>query len=186
MIPKFYSFYKNRFKPSFGASYLFGWLLSDKEVPMVWHIKTGFQLLEKKAGLKDAQMNDLMLRSSYLQIPVQFGFRIPLFHNTMKNGYYRAFEISAGVFAATPFSEDLINPNDIDHEDAFMFGNYVRFGAVGEFSYSTFNSKGNGHKFGIRAYNDFKGMWKIKETPTELYPVYYTLSVFYNILNNYK
>lgn len=182
----YYDFNKNNYLPVIDASFNYGWLIKDKESNGIWTLKTGINLLSRNANLTDSIGANLRLNTGYLQIPIQFGFRSPLKYNTVKNNLYRAFEFNAGVYAATPIMQKLDNPDNVDAGSQALPTNYFKFGIIGEVVFTALDSKGHGHKFGIRVSNDFATIVKIKETPNELYPYYYTIGLFYNITNRYK
>jgi len=181
-----YSFEKTKYLPTIDACFNYGWLLKDKEENSIMTIKTGLNLISRNADLKDSLMNNLRFSSGYIQIPIQFGFRTPLKYNTVKNNLFRAFEFNAGLYGAIPILEKLDARDNIDASGTSLFGNYVRFGFLGEIVFSALNEKGQGHKFGIRASRDFNSILKIKDTKSDLYPYYYTIGLFYNITNTYK
>lgn len=181
-----YHFQKNNYLPTIDASFNYGWLFKDKENNFIWTLKTGVNLLSRNANLTDSVGTSLRLNTGYLQIPLQFGFRSPLKYNTVKNNFYRAIEVNAGVYAATPITQKLDNPDNIDAVGKNLPTNYFKFGLIGEVVFTALDSKGHGHKFGIRASNDFPTLLKVKDTPSELYPYYYTIGVFYNLTNIYK
>jgi hypothetical protein len=181
-----YMFQKNNFLPAIDASFNYGWLFKDKESSLIWTLKTGINILNRNANLKDSIGSNLRLNTGYLQIPIQFGFRSPLNYNTVKNNFYRAFEINAGVFVATPIMQKLDNPDNLDAGGVALSANYLKFGFIGEVVFTALDRKGHGHKFGMRVSNDFPSILKIKKTPNDLYPYYYTIGLFYNLTNKYK
>jgi hypothetical protein len=181
-----YNFQKNNYLPTIDASFNYGWLFKDKENNSIWTLKTGINMLSRTANLTDSVGSNLRLYTGYLQIPIQFGFRSPLKYNTVKNNFYRAIEINAGVYAATPITQKLDNPDNLDAGGKTLPTNYFKFGFIGEVVFTALDSKGHGHKFGIKVSNDFPTILKVKETPNELYPYYSTIGIFYNIMNIYK
>jgi hypothetical protein len=181
-----YTFRKNHYLPVIDASFNYGWLLKDKENGAIWSLKTGINMLNRNANLTDSSGSRLRLNTGYLQVPVQFGFRAPLKYNTIKNNFYRAFEINAGLYAAAPFTQKLDNPDNVDAGGKMLPVNYLKFGVIGEIVFTALDNKGHGHKFGIRVHNDFTTIAILKETEHQLYPYYYTLGLFYNITNRYK
>ena len=181
-----FDFRKNNYLPTLDASFNYGWLLKDKEGKSIWTLKTGVNVLSRNANLVDSIGNDLRLSTIYMQIPVQFGFRIPLKYNTVKNNFFRAIEVNAGVYVASPVYQKLDHPDNLDSDGEALGFNYYRFGFIGEVVFTTLDSKGHGHKFGIRVSNDFTSIAKVNETDTELYPYYYTIGIFYNFMNRYK
>lgn len=184
-----FNFKKNNYIPSTSGSIHYGWLLKlkiDEETSTLFTIKTGLDIINKNANLLDSIGNDLRLSTSYVQIPMLFGFRMPLEYRTVKNNLFRAIELNAGVYVASPIFQKLDHPDNLDSELKSLEFNYFRFGFLGEIVFTALNNKGQGHKFGIRASNDFTDILKVKKTETELYPYYYTIALFYNILNNYK
>jgi hypothetical protein len=181
-----YNFQKNNYLPTIDASFNYGWLFKDKTNSSIWTLKTGVNLLSRNANLFDSLGSHLRLNTGYLQIPIQFGFRSPIKYNTVKNNLYRAFEFNAGVYAATPIMQKLNSPDNLDADSQTLPTNYFKFGFMGEILFTALDSKGHGHKFGIRVSNDFPTILKIKETPNELYPYYNTIGLFYNISNRYK
>jgi hypothetical protein len=182
-----FDFRKNRYLPVLDASFNFGWLLKDREDEgPIWTVKTGLNILNRNADLRDSNGQTWRLSTSYIQLPVQFGYRIPMNFNTVKNNLYRAFELNAGVYAATPLQQKLDHPDNVDTKPGNAFGNYLRFGFIGEILFTAFNSKGHGHKFGLRVSADMNNLVRLKETPHRLYPYYYSLGIVYNILNRYS
>jgi flagellar hook protein FlgE len=181
-----FKFEKNNYLPNIDGSFNYGWLFKDKENSSVWSLKTGINIVNRNANLTDSVNSNLRLYTGYLQLPILFGFRSPLRYNTVKNNFYRAFEINAGVYAATPLMQKLDNPDNLDASGENLPSNYIKIGIIGEIVFTALDSKGHGHKFGIRASNDFPTILKLKETPNELYPYYYTIGLFYNITNIYK
>jgi hypothetical protein len=181
-----YSFQKNNYLPTIDASFNYGWLFKDKESSRILTFKTGVNLLSRNANLTDSIGSNLRLTTGYLQIPFQFGYRGPIKYNTVKNNLYRAFEFNAGVYAATPIMQKLDNPDNLNAGGEALPSNYFKFGFIGEVIFTALDSRGHGHKFGVRVSNDFTTIAKIKETPNELYPYYYTIGLFYNISNRYK
>lgn len=150
-------------------------------------IKTGLCLLNRNAQFTDSSKTNFRFSTSYLQIPIMYGIRRPLRHNTVKNNMYRAVETNFGFYTATPLFQNLINTdNPNNNKTEFTPFNYLRFGFLGEVLFTELNSKGNGHKIGIRATLDTEGMLKIKETPNQLYPSYFSLGLFYSLYNDYK
>jgi hypothetical protein len=184
-----YQFQKNNFLPTIDASFNYGWLFKDKG-SSIWTLKTGINLLSRNANLTYESPilgnQELRLTTGYLQIPIQFGFRSPLKYNTFKNNFYRAIEFNAGVYAATPITQKLDSPDNLDAGGKTLPTNYFKFGLIGEVVFTALDSKGHGHKFGIKVSNDFPIIFKVKETPSGLYPYYYTVGLFYNITNLYK
>lgn len=180
-----YDFRKNNYAPSSTTSINFGWLINDKTSELIWTIKTGFNISSKVANLYDSSGNKLQLFTSYIQIPLQVGFRVPVQYADNSHHFFHAFEMNFGVYAATPFMQKLDNPNNIDAKGKGLSANNLRFGFIGELVYSAFDKKGHGHKFGLRATQDFTHLTKFKETPSQLYPFYYTVGIFYNISNDY-
>lgn len=181
-----YNFNKNNYLPTIDASINYGWLFKNKESSGIWTLKTGINILSRNANLTDGLGSNQRLNTGYLQIPIQFGFRSPLKYNTVKNNLYRAFEFNAGVYAATPVMQKLDNPVNLDASGEALPINYFKFGFIGEIVFTALDSKGHGHKFGLRVSSDFPTILKIKETPNELYPYYYTIGLFYNLTNRYK
>lgn len=181
-----YNFQKNNFLPGIDGNINFGWLFKDKESNLIWTLKTGVNILGRSADLTDANGASLRLTTSYLQIPLQLGFRFPMRYNTVKNDLYRAIEVNAGVYAAMPTMQKLDHPDNIDSRTSSLPLNYLKFGFIGEIVFTALNSQGHGHRFGMRATNDFAAIAKFKETPNQLYPYYVTVGFFYNLSNNYK
>ncbi len=154
--------------------------------------KTGFNLINRIADVRDSLDNTFRFSANYIQIPIQYGFRSPLKYNTVKNNLYRAFEYSAGLYISVPYlhimhklDDDPYSENS-DIKTNFMFANYLKFGFIGEIVFTALNDKGHGHKFGIRFSIDFTSLIKIKETKNELYPCFNTIGIFYNISNRYE
>ncbi len=181
-----FNFKKNNFLLNIDGSINFGWLFKGKESSEIWTLKTGINILSRNANLTDSHGTNLRLSTGYLQIPVQFGFRSPLKYNTIKNNLFRASEFNAGVYAAAPTVQKLDNPDNLDAGAEALVANYFKFGMIAEIVFTALDNRGHGHKFGIRVSNDFATIAKIKETPNELYPYYYTLGIFYNVVNSYK
>lgn len=178
-----YNFNKNKYLPAIEATFNYGWLFSEKKGNTIWTIKTGGNLLSRAANLVDSAGHDLRLSTGYLQVPVQFGFHKPLKYNTVRNNLFRAIELNAGVYSATPFIQKLDYSDNLDSDGKALAFNYFRFGLLGEIIISALNQQGYGHKFGIRASYDFPYILKIKETENELYPYYLTIGFFYNLAN---
>jgi hypothetical protein len=181
-----YNFQKNNYLPIIDASFNYGWLFKLNDSSHIWTLKTGVNVLNRNANLIDSLGSNLRLNTGYLQIPIQYGFRSPLKYNTVKNNLYRAFEFNAGVYAATPVMQKLDNPDNLDASGEVLPTNYFKFGFIGEIVFTALDSKGQGHKFGLRVSSDFPTILKINETPNELYPYYYTIGLFYNLTNRYK
>ncbi len=181
-----FEFIKNNYLPTFHSSINFGWLIKEKNSNKLWTIKTGLNFTSKNAELMDESNNKLNLSSGYIQIPLQFGLRIPLNNNKEKKKSFKAFELNWGVYASTPFSQRLSSIDNLDSKDDFIIANYIRYGAIGEIVFTNLNNKGQGNKFGIRFSKDFTRISKLKNSTTNLYPYYYSIGVFYNIANKYS
>ena len=181
-----FNFEKNNYLPTFDASFNYGWLYKDKKTSTIWTLKTGINILSRNANLVDSLGSNLRLYTGYIQIPIQFGFRSPLKYNTVKNNLYRAFEFNAGVYAAMPTMQKLDSPDNLDASSQVLPLNYFKFGFIGEILFTALDSKGQGHKFGIRVANDFPILMIMQETQNELYPYYSTIGLFYNIMNKYR
>lgn len=180
-----YNFEKGNYIPTIDGIINYGWLFkfNDNEI---YTLKTGLNFNSRGAKLTDSLGANLMYTEGFIQVPLQLGFRIPKRFNTIKNNLYRAFDFNIGVYGAIPYMEKLDQKNNLDADGISSFGNYCRFGFIGEISYSALNEKGYGYKFGIRASIDFNNIAKFKETKYELYPYYNTIGIFYNILNKYN
>jgi len=181
-----YNFQKNSYLPNLDASLNYGWLFHQEDGSTTWTLKTGLNVLSRSADLTNSEGANLRLYTSYMQIPIQIGFRSPLKYNTFKNNLYRAFEFNAGVYVALPSLQKLDDPNNVDTRAATIPPNYLKFGLISEVLFTALDSKGHGHKFGIRVSSDFTAMAKFADTPNELYPYYYSIGIFYNIMNKYK
>lgn len=181
-----YNFQKNSYLPNLDASLNYGWLLHQQDGSITWTLKTGLNVLSRNANLTNSYGANLRLYTGYMQIPIQIGFRSPLKYNTFKNNLYRAFEFNTGVYAALPSLQKLDDPNNVDTKAKTIPPNYLKFGLIGEVLFTAFDSKGHGHKFGIRVSSDFTAIAKFADTPNELYPYYYSIGIFYNIMNKYK
>ncbi|MCC6384090.1 MAG: hypothetical protein LC117_05185 [Bacteroidia bacterium] len=181
-----FEFRKNHYQPSIDADFSFGWLINDKSAPVIWRVNTGVNLLNRNAELTDGTGRDLLLSTGYLQVPLQVGLRSPLKFNTIRNYLFRAFEFSAGLYAATPFMQKLDLKDNLDSKADFLGFNYFKFGLIGEVAFTAFSSSGNGHKAGLRVSLDFATMAKLSETEYQLYPYYYSAGLFYILINEYK
>jgi hypothetical protein len=181
-----YDFKKNHYLPGMDATFNYSWLFKSKDESDIWIIKSGVNLVNRSADVTNALGATQRLSTGYLQIPIIFGFRSPLQYNTIKNNLFRAFEIHAGFYAATPIMQKLDDPNNIDAAAQSLNANYLKFGFMGDITFTALDSKGHGHKFGIRVSNDFNSIVKFKDTPNQLYPYYYSLGMFYNITNRYR
>ena len=180
-----YTFMKNNYTPALEGGLMFGMVLSDKDDD-VWMIKTGMQFLTRNANLIDTNRNDLQLSTGYLQIPILAGIRLPLQHHKERNGYYRAVDVYVGPYMSAPMFQKLDSKDNVDSEMEAEFFSYLRFGFMSEIMFTSLNQRGNGHKFGIRASSDFTYVHEFKETDTQLYPYYYSIGVFYNLINLYN
>ncbi len=181
-----YNFQKNHYLPGMDGSFNYSWLFKSKESNDIWMLKSGIHLLSRSANVTDPSGVYKRLNTGYIQIPVMFGFRSPLQYNTIKKNLFRAIEIHAGFYAATPIMQKMDDPNNLDASAASLNANYLKFGFMGDITFTALDSKGHGHKFGLRASNDFNSIVKFKETPHQLYPYYYTIGLFYNITNRYQ
>jgi hypothetical protein len=180
-----YSFEKGSLTPTVDGMINYGWIFKTRENE-IYTLKTGLNLTSRAAELTDSIGSNLMFTEGFLQVPLQFGIRLPKRFNTVKNNLYRAFELNIGVYIAIPYFELLDQKNNLDAASASGFGNYCRYGFVSEISYSALSKKGFGHKIGLRASIDFKSIAKFKDTKYGLYPYYNTIGIFYNILNKYN
>ena len=180
-----YNFEKDSQIPTFDGIINYGWIFKSNEND-IYTLKTGLNIVSRGAKLTDSIGTNLMYTEGFLQIPLQFGVRLPKKFNTIKNNLYKAYDINIGVYVAIPYFEKLDHKNNVDADGISSFGNYCRFGFVSEISYSALSAKGYGHKLGLRVSIDFKSITKFKETKFELYPEYNTIGIFYNILNKYN
>lgn len=180
-----YDFRKNNYLPTLSANINFGWLINDKENNTIWTIKTGINVNDKAANLLDSSGNKLQLTTSYVQVPLMIGFRQPIQYAKNDSHFFHAYEVNFGAYAATPLYQKLDNKNNIDAEGKTLSANYLKFGLIWEIAFSAFDKKGHGHKFGLRVTQEFTKVHKFKKTPSELYPFYTTVGIFYNIINDY-
>src|SRR5690554_1259648 len=180
-----YEFRKNNYLPSSTGSINFGWLFNSEESNTIFAIKTGINISTKSASLLDSDGNKLQLTTSYLQLPFLVGFREPIRYSKNENRFFHALEYHIGVYAATPFFQKLDNRNNVDASGKGLAANNLRFGIMAEVAFTAFDNKGHGHKFGFRMMHDFAKLHKFKKTPSQLYPYYGSLGLFYNIYNDY-
>jgi hypothetical protein len=181
-----YTFKKNDYLPTLDGSINYGWLLKDNKSSAIWTLKTGVNMVTRTANLTDYFENELRFTTGYLQIPLQFGFRLPMNYNPMKNNLFRAVDLNFGFFAAIPYFQKLDHPDNSDAKAAKMTGYYLRFGFISEIAFSALDSKGHGHKFGIKSTADLSSFITFNKTTYELFPVYSSIGIFYNIMNQYK
>ena len=104
----------------------------------------------------------------------------------MKNNLFRAVDLNFGFYAAIPYMQKLDHPDNVDAKAAKMTGYYLRFGVISEIAFSALDSRGHGHKFGIKTTADLSSFIKFNQTTYELFPVYSSIGLFYNIANQYK
>lgn len=181
-----YNFKKNDYVPTLDGSINYGWLFKEKNSSAIWTLKTGVNFISRAANLSDSLGNNLRFSTGYLQIPLQFGFRLPLNYNPMKNNLFRAVDLNFGFYAAIPYFQKLDHPDNIDAKAAKMTGYYLRFGFISEIAFSALDSRGHGHKFGLKSTADLSSFIKFNKTTYELFPVYSSIGIFYNITNQYK
>jgi hypothetical protein len=181
-----YNFKKNDYVPTLDGSINYGWLFKEKNSSAIWTLKTGVNIMSRAANLSDSLGNDLRFSTGYFQIPLQFGFRLPLEYNPMKNNLFRAVDLNFGFYAAIPYMQKLDHPDNVDAKTAKMTGYYLRFGVISEIAFSALDSRGHGHKFGIKTTADLSSFIKFNKTTYELFPVYSSIGIFYNIMNQYK
>ncbi len=180
-----YNFEKGKYLPSFDGILNYGWFFKDKDNEILT-LKTGINITSKVANLIDSVGTDLKYSESFIQIPLQIGLRQPKKFNTVKNNLFHAIEFNVGLYVAIPIMEKLDLKNNIDQQGSTSFGNYFRFGFIGEFLFSQLNKKGYGNKFGLRVAVDINSIAKFKETKYQLYPYYNSVGVFYVIVNRHK
>ncbi|NVN95141.1 MAG: hypothetical protein HXX18_07660 [Bacteroidetes bacterium] len=180
-----YNFEKGSLTPTIDGFINYGWIFKSN-TNEIYTLKTGLNVISRSAKLTDSIGTNLMYSEGLFQIPIQFGIRLPKRFNTIKNNLYRAFDLNIGFYIAIPYIEILDQKNNLDANGVSSFGNYCRYGFVSEISYSALNTKGYGHKIGLRASIDLKSITKFKETKYELYPYYSTIGIFYNFLNKYN
>ncbi len=181
-----YDFKKNDYVPTLDGSINYGWLFKEKNSSAIWTLKTGVNIMSRGANLTDSLGNNLRFSTGYFQIPLQFGFRLPLEHNPMKNNLFRAVDLNFGFYAAIPYMQKLDHPDNVDAKAAKMTGYYLRFGVISEIAFSALDSRGHGHKFGIKTTADLSSFITFNQTTYELFPVYNSIGIFYNIMNQYK
>ena len=181
-----YSFKKNDYLPTLDGSINYGWLFKEKNSSTIWTLKTGVNFISRAANLSDSLGNNLRFSTGYLQIPLQFGFRLPLNYNPMKNNLFRAVDLNFGFYTAIPYFQKLDHPDNIDAKAEEMTGYYLRFGFISEIAFSALDSRGHGHKFGLKSTADLSSFITFNKTTYELFPVYSSIGIFYNITNQYK
>ena len=181
-----YTFKKNDYLPTLDGSINYGWLFKEKNSSAIWTLKTGLNMITRAANLSDSLGNNLRFTTGYLQVPLQFGLRVPLNSNSMKNNVFRAIDYNFGFYASVPIMQKLDHPDNLDAPAAKMKGYYVRFGVIGEIAFSALDSRGHGHKFGVKTTADLSSFIKFNKTTYELFPVYSSIGIFYNIMNQYK
>jgi hypothetical protein len=181
-----YSFDKNKYLPTFDFGMNYGWYIKYKEAGDFLSVKTGIKCTSRNADLKDSIMNNLRFWTGYIQVPVQFGFRIPLKPNMIKNNRFRSLEINAGFYAAVLSSERLDSKDNVDASWTSSFGNNIRFGSLAEIAFIAYSDNGQGHKFGLRISRDYNSIYKFKNTKNQLYPYFITNGIFYDITFNHK
>lgn len=181
-----YQLTKANYLPTFDGLIHFGWLFHDKDAPQqIFIIKTGVDMVYRAANVNGPTNEALRLNQSFVQIPIQYVFRNPLRYNTMKNNLYRAIEWGAGLYCAISLQESFGDRTNIDTRAESIFGKTIRFGFSGEIALSALNKNGFGHRFGIRATNDFTRFIRKASTASGIYPCYYSIGLFYNIGNHY-
>lgn len=180
-----FMFLKNKYLSAFDGICNFGWLIKPKDEKLIMSFKTGLNAASRSAVLTDSSDNKFKLLSTYLIFPAQYGYRFPLNYNRKENRFYKAVEVNAGIYVALPVSEYLIPLNDIDTKGRSGNANYLKFGFIGEITFSALNNKGNGHKFGLRATSDFSTYSYAKNSQSTA-PFYHSVGVFYYILNRYR
>lgn len=181
-----FNFEKNTYLPAIDAHFNYGRLLKNKDGNTIRTFKTGLNLTSRKANLLDSDSTMWRHSTTFLQIPFQYGLRFPQRFNTVKNDLYRSFEINFGFYLSIPMFEKLDHPDNVDSGGDFILLSNLRVGFISELVYTALDSKGHGHKFGIRTGIDFIHINEIIDTPSKLYPVYSTIGVFYNIANRYR
>lgn len=181
-----FNFEKNTYLMSLDAYLTFGKLIKEKDGKTIRSIKTGINVINRKANLFDSAGTKWRHSTTFLQVPVQFGFRIPQRFNTVKNNLYRAFEFNIGFYLSIPMFEKLDHPDNVDSPGDFIPFGYIRPGFISELVYTALDSKGHGHKFGIRTNTELAHISEYKGTPSQLYPIYSTIGLFYNIANYYR
>ncbi|MBP6089728.1 MAG: hypothetical protein KA521_00620 [Crocinitomicaceae bacterium] len=181
-----YHFKKNDFLPALDGSINYGWLIKGKNTNSIWTVKTGVNMITRAANLTDNLGNELRFTTGYIQFPLQFGFRIPLNYNPMKNNLFRAVDYNFGMFAAIPLMQKLDFKDNIDSKAEKMKGYFISFGFIGEITFSALDSRGHGHKFGLKTSVDLSEIISFNKTTYELFPVYSSIGIFYNITNQYK
>jgi hypothetical protein len=179
-----YKFDKNKYIPSFDASFNYGSILSLPKIDGVWLYKIGANLVSKKADVMNVtEAKNYRLSTQYIQIPVQLGFRKPISYASSNSKFYKSIDFSAGLFISLPVSQRLTDKNDIDSKYKTLKSEYLKYGFIGDITFSALDDKGHGHKFGIRVSQEFNRFSKFKDTQYQLYPFYTTIGIFYNILN---
>ncbi|MGY6561125.1 MAG: hypothetical protein ACXITV_03385, partial [Luteibaculaceae bacterium] len=177
-----FSLTPNNFIPRAQTSILFTRYLRPKEMQDVtlFGLKSGAIFFDPAADLTGPNGEELRLTNSTLAIPVMFLARLPINHNTLsKNGFYRAIEIGAGAYASIPFSQSLVNPDDLDNRNFDnVFARYIKFGAISEISFSSLNKDGYGYKFGVRTMSDATGIWRLSDTDNQIYPSFANVQFF--------
>jgi hypothetical protein len=181
-----YSFLKNNYLRTVDFTFSRGYILKGKN-NQLYTVKSGLNLLSRKADLIDTIGDRFRLSTYYFEVPIQIGFRTPLKYNTLKNNFYRAIEGNIGLYLATPFfkTQKLDHPDNLDSKFSSFRDNYFRFGFKGEMMLTALNSLGKGHKIGLRYSQDFTTILKQYNTEYELYPFYINVGVFYVFANKY-
>lgn len=176
---------KANFLPSLDFVIHFGWIIKAKDMS-VWMVKTGIGATSKAADLTDSTGKELRYTQSFIEVPLQIGFRIPLSNNKATNEYYNAVDYGLGVFVSIPCYEKLDDKNNLDSKTKSNFGSDMRFGMVSELAISSLRKECKGRKFGIRSTIDIPKIIKFRNNNYGISPYYYTISVFYCLANHYK
>ncbi|MCX6351758.1 MAG: hypothetical protein NTX03_07840 [Bacteroidetes bacterium] len=181
-----YELEKGKWLPGVEGGMMYSVRPKSKETKSIFSFKFGWLISSYNTDLTDANGKQMRFRQSFYKIPIMYGFRMPLNYNTVKNGFYRAIQLHVGVYGSSNIGESLGDKRDIDvgfNKDIF---NTLHSGFITEISFTAFNQRGHGHLLGLRTSADFTKPILFKKNQNEIYPVYYSIGLFYNILNSYK
>lgn len=170
--------------PDLDANFSTGWIKSSGNAAIIE--KIGIWLSSRTVNLPSPVGGDIQYNVGFLSIPVQIGFRLPLNHSNYKNGMYRAIEMVAGVQLSTPLVETLYGYQEFNPVSYGIFGKYIKFGINAEIIFTSLNEFGHGHRYGLRLSTDAKSFFKTGDTHYEIYPVFSSVGLFYNLQNVYR
>ncbi len=163
----------------------FGWIKKTSDNKTLVLFKTGINMVNRAADLKDSTGKQLNYSLGSIQIPVMMGFRLPLRYNTIKNGFFRAIEWCYGPYIGFSVWEKLDSRNNYDSRGNFVLGNYIRMGLVSTLCFTSLNEKGRGHKIGLRANVDFTSLLNNSENHNAIHPAFLTAGIYYNLFNKF-